>query len=69
MESSVAEHMAYDEQQKALKEQIPPSKSNNRPVMADHEDKRTESKVSFPCICFVYRFAFYVGVLNIEYTL
>jgi hypothetical protein len=69
MESSVAEHMAYAEQQKALKEQISLSNSNNHSVMADHEDKRIESKVSFPCICFVYRFAFYLGVLNIEYTL
>ncbi|KAK3122322.1 hypothetical protein QOZ80_8BG0668050 [Eleusine coracana subsp. coracana] len=44
MESNVAEHMAYDEQQKAFKEQISPAILNTRTDMADHEDKKTESK-------------------------
>jgi hypothetical protein len=60
MESNITEHMAYDEQQKTFKEQISPSNLNNLPGMADHEEKKTESKVSFPCICFLYSFAFYV---------
>jgi hypothetical protein len=44
MESNITEHMAYDEQQKTFKEQISSSNLNNRPGMADHEEKKTESK-------------------------
>jgi hypothetical protein len=50
MESNITEHMTYVEQQKTFKEQISPSNLNNHPAMADLEEKKTESKVSFPCI-------------------
>lgn len=46
MESNVAEHAVYDEQQKkAFKEQD--SQSNvNRTGMVEHQEQKTESKVS-----------------------
>lgn len=46
MESNVAEHAVYGEQQKAFKEQDSPSNVNNRTGMVEHQEQKTESKVS-----------------------
>lgn len=46
MESNVAEDAVYDEQQKAFKEQDSPSNANIRAGMVEHQEQKTESKVS-----------------------
>ncbi|TVU04729.1 hypothetical protein EJB05_47873 [Eragrostis curvula] len=43
-EPNITEHIVYDEQQKAFKEQISPSSLNNRPSVAEPEVKKMESK-------------------------
>ncbi|RCV29669.1 hypothetical protein SETIT_6G030600v2 [Setaria italica] len=44
VESNVAEHAVYGEQQKAFKEQDSPSNVNNRTGMVEHQEQKTESK-------------------------
>ncbi|TKW11556.1 hypothetical protein SEVIR_6G239600v4 [Setaria viridis] len=44
VESNVADHAVYDEQQKAFKEQDSPSIVNNRTGMVEHQEQKTESK-------------------------
>jgi hypothetical protein len=44
VEQNVAEHVVYDEQQKAFKEQDSPSNVNSRTGMVEHQEKKTESK-------------------------
>ena len=50
LEKNVAEHVVYDEQQKAFKEQDSPSNVNIRTGMVEHQEKTTESKV-FILLC------------------
>jgi hypothetical protein len=50
VEQNVAEHVVYDEQQKAFKEQDSPSNVNSRTGMVEHQEKKTESKV-FILLC------------------
>ena len=50
LETNVAEHVVYDEQQKAFKEQDSPSNVNIRTGMVEHQEKTTESKV-FILLC------------------
>ncbi|WVZ91832.1 hypothetical protein U9M48_037955 [Paspalum notatum var. saurae] len=45
VESNVTEHVVYDEQQKAFKEQDSPSNVNSRTGMVEHKEQNTESKV------------------------
>ncbi|XP_039814399.1 uncharacterized protein LOC120677316 [Panicum virgatum] len=44
LETNVAEHVVYDEQQKAFKEQDSPSNVNICTGMVEHQEKTTESK-------------------------
>nr|CAB3481622.1 unnamed protein product [Digitaria exilis] len=45
VESNVAEHVVYDEQQRAFKEQDPPSIVNIRAGMVEHQEQNTEPKL------------------------
>ncbi|CAO2183918.1 unnamed protein product [Urochloa humidicola] len=44
VESNVAEHVVYDEQQKAFKEQDSPLNVNSHTGMVEHQEQKTESK-------------------------
>ncbi|KAL6644426.1 hypothetical protein ACP70R_016034 [Stipagrostis hirtigluma subsp. patula] len=44
VESSIAEHAVYDEQQKSFKEQDSPLNVNNRTGITEHQEQKTESK-------------------------
>lgn len=61
VETNVAEHVAYDEQQKALKEQDSSSNMNSHIGRVEHQEQNTESKVSM-VLCFLYSSSFYVSV-------
>lgn len=56
-ETNVAELVAYDEQQKALKEQDSSSNMNSHIGRVEHQEQNTESKVSM-VLCFLYSFSF-----------
>ncbi|CAL5013897.1 unnamed protein product [Urochloa decumbens] len=45
VESNVAEHVVYDEQQKAFKEQDSPLNVNSRTGIVEHQEQKTESKL------------------------
>ncbi|KAL6661014.1 hypothetical protein ACP70R_000398 [Stipagrostis hirtigluma subsp. patula] len=44
VESSIAEHAVYDEQQKSFKEQDSPLNVNSRTGITEHQEQKTESK-------------------------
>jgi hypothetical protein len=61
VETNIAEHVPYDEQQKTLKEQDSLSNIKSHVGRVEPQEQNAESKVS-TVLCFLYSFSFYVSV-------